>query len=188
VAAAIGRRLVGVPVGFIGFVPGLETGELGFGGEEGAGASFLRREGTVWTTDKDGICLALLAAEIMAVTERSPSELYAELESRFGPHFYARVDQPAGAEQRARLGKLTAEQVSATELAGEPIIARLTSAPGNGAAIGGLKVVSSSGWFAARPSGTEDIYKIYAESRQGPDHLSRIQEDARGIVASVLAA
>jgi len=188
VAAAAGRTLLEVPVGFKWFVPGLETGELGFGGEESAGAAFLRRDGSVWTTDKDGISLALLAAEITAVTQLSPSEHYAQIEGRFGPSFYARVDQLANGEQKAKLGKLSADQVKATELAGEPIVDKLTTAPGNGAAIDGLKVVSASGWFAARPSGTEDLYKIYAESYQGPEHLRRIQEDATRIVADVLAA
>jgi phosphoglucomutase len=183
VAADLGRRLVEVPVGFKWFVPGLLDGSVGFGGEESAGASFLRRDGSVWTTDKDGILLALLASEIQAATGRSPSEHYADLVARFGDPAYARIDAPATREEKAILAKLSPEQVTATELAGEPITATLTSAPGNGAAIGGLKVATESGWFAARPSGTEDVYKIYAESFRGPEHLARIQEEARDLVA-----
>jgi phosphoglucomutase len=186
VAADLGRRLVEVPVGFKWFVPGLLDGSVGFGGEESAGASFLRRDGGVWTTDKDGVLLCLLASEIQAVTGRSPSEHYADLVARFGDPAYARIDAPATREQKAVLGKLAPEQVTATSLAGEPITAKLTAAPGNGAAIGGLKVVTESGWFAARPSGTEDVYKIYAESFQGPDHLARIQDDARNVVNDAL--
>jgi len=176
-----------VPVGFKWFVPGLADGSVAFGGEESAGASFLRRDGGVWTTDKDGLLLCLLAAEITAVTGRSPSQLYTAQTERFGSPAYARIDAPATREQKARLGRLAPEQVTATELAGEPITARLTNAPGNGAAIGGLKVQSESGWFAARPSGTEDVYKLYAESFRGPEHLARIQEQAGAIVAAALA-
>jgi phosphoglucomutase len=186
VAEDLGRRLVEVPVGFKWFVPGLLDGSLGFGGEESAGASFLRRDGTVWTTDKDGLLLALLAAEILAVGGRGPGEEYAELVRRFGEPYYARVDAPATREEKAVLGRLSPEQVRAQELAGEPIVAKLTSAAGNGAAIGGLKVVTDNGWFAARPSGTEDVYKIYAESFRGPDHLLRIQEEAREVVGAAL--
>ena len=167
VAASLGRRLWEVPVGFKWFVPGLLDGSVGFGGEESAGASFLRRDGSVWTTDKDGILLALLASEIQAVTGRSPAEHYRELTDRHGAPAYARVDAPASREQKARLGTLDPSAVTATELAGEPITDKLTAAPGNGAAIGGLKVTTASAWFAARPSGTEDVYKIYAESLPG---------------------
>ena len=187
VAAGLGRDLLEVPVGFKWFVPGLSDGSLGFGGEESAGASFLRRDGSVWTTDKDGIVLALLAAEITAVTEKSPSRYYAELVDRYGDPAYARVDAPATREQKAVLSKLSSEQVGATELAGEPITATLTAAPGNGAAIGGLKVTTENAWFAARPSGTEDVYKIYAESFRGPDHLAEVQQAARELVSSVLS-
>ncbi|MFG1926236.1 phosphoglucomutase (alpha-D-glucose-1,6-bisphosphate-dependent) [Cryptosporangium sp. NPDC048952] len=186
VADSLGRRLVEVPVGFKWFVPGLLDGSVAFGGEESAGASFLRRDGRVWTTDKDGLILDLLAAEITAVTGKTPSVHYAALTERFGAPAYARVDAPATREQKARLGKLSPEQVTATELAGEPIVAKLTEAPGNGAAIGGLKVVTESGWFAARPSGTEDVYKIYAESFKGADDLARIQEEAREVVGAAL--
>ena len=187
VAAALGRRLDEVPVGFKWFVPGLLDGSVGFGGEESAGASFLRRDGTVWTTDKDGILLALLASEIQATTGRSPSAHYAELTERHGAPAYARVDAPASREEKARLGKLSPEAVTATELAGEPITAKLTRAPGNDAPIGGLKVVTESAWFAARPSGTEDVYKIYAESFRGPEHLAAVQAEAREVVAAALA-
>ncbi|MFI6759976.1 phosphoglucomutase (alpha-D-glucose-1,6-bisphosphate-dependent) [Micromonospora sp. NPDC050417] len=186
VAADLGRTLIEVPVGFKWFVPGLLDGSVGFGGEESAGASFLRHDGSVWTTDKDGILLCLLAAEIQASTGRSPSEHYADLVARFGEPAYARIDAPADRAQKAALSKLSPEQVTATELAGEPITATLTNAPGNGAPIGGLKVTTESGWFAARPSGTEDVYKIYAESFQGPEHLTRIQEEARALVTEVL--
>jgi len=186
VAADLGRRLMEVPVGFKWFVPGLEDGTIGFGGEESAGASFLRRDGGVWTTDKDGIILSLLASEITAVTDRTPSEHYADLVARHGDPAYARIDAPATREEKAVLGRLAPEQVTATELAGEPITAKLTTAPGNGASIGGLKVVTDSGWFAARPSGTEDVYKIYAESFHGPEHLARIQQEATGIVSAAL--
>ncbi|WP_410821258.1 phosphoglucomutase (alpha-D-glucose-1,6-bisphosphate-dependent) [Micromonospora sp. 050-3] len=186
VAADLGRPLLEVPVGFKWFVPGLLDGAVGFGGEESAGASFLRRDGSTWTTDKDGLLLCLLAAEIQATTGRSPSEHWAELAERFGAPAYARIDAPATREQKAVLGKLSPEQVTATDLAGEPITAALTTAPGNGAPIGGLKVTTESGWFAARPSGTEDVYKIYAESFQGPEHLKRIQEEAKNLVDEVL--
>ncbi|MCE1172983.1 MAG: phosphoglucomutase (alpha-D-glucose-1,6-bisphosphate-dependent) [Propionibacteriales bacterium] len=186
VAAELGRRLVEVPVGFKWFVPGLISGELGFGGEESAGASFLARDGSTWTTDKDGILLALLASEITAVTGSSPSQLYAALEARHGASSYARIDAPASREQKAKLAKLSASDVTATELAGEPITAILTHAPGNGAAIGGLKVTTASAWFAARPSGTENVYKIYAESLRGPEHLTRVQAEAKLVVDGVL--
>jgi phosphoglucomutase len=186
VVEGLGRRLVEVPVGFKWFVPGLLDGSVGFGGEESAGASFLRRDGGVWTTDKDGVLLALLASEIQAVTERSPSQLHADLVGRYGESAYARVDAPASREQKAALGKLSPSDVTATELAGEPITAKLTSAPGNGASLGGLKVVTENAWFAARPSGTEDVYKVYAESFRGPDHLARVQEEARAVVTAAL--
>ena len=188
VAADLGRRLVEVPVGFKWFVPGLISGELGFGGEESAGASFLARDGSTWTTDKDGILLALLASEIRAVTGSSPSQLYAAMEARYGASHYARIDAPATREQKATLAKLSASDVSATELAGEPITATLTHAPGNGAAIGGLKVTTASAWFAARPSGTENVYKIYAESLQSADHLAQVQAEAKEVVDAVLSA
>ncbi|HSK53740.1 MAG TPA: phosphoglucomutase (alpha-D-glucose-1,6-bisphosphate-dependent) [Jiangellales bacterium] len=187
VAEQLGRKLVEVPVGFKWFVPGLLDGSIGFGGEESAGASFLRRDGSTWTTDKDGILLALLAAEITATTGRTPSEHYRDLTARFGEPAYARTDVAASREQKAVLGKLSPEDVKATELAGEPITDRLTSAPGNGAALGGLKVTTESGWFAARPSGTEDVYKVYAESFRGPEHLARIQEEAQEVVGAALA-
>jgi phosphoglucomutase len=186
VASSLGRTLLEVPVGFKWFVPGLLDGSVGFGGEESAGASFLRKDGTVWTTDKDGILLALLASEILAVTGKSPSEHYRALTEQFGDPAYARIDAAATREQKAVLSKLSPEQVSATELVGEPITATLTSAPGNGAAIGGLKVVTESAWFAARPSGTEDVYKIYAESFKGPEHLAQVQEAAKEVVAAAL--
>ncbi len=188
VAADLGRRLDEVPVGFKWFVPGLLDGSVGFGGEESAGASFLRRDGSVWTTDKDGILLALLASEIQAVTGSSPSQHYATLTERFGDPAYARVDAPADRDQKARLGALSADAVTATELAGEPITAKLTTAPGNGASIGGLKVTTASAWFAARPSGTEDVYKIYAESFRGPEHLAQVQDAAREVVGAALGA
>jgi phosphoglucomutase len=187
VAADLGRRLLEVPVGFKWFVPGLLDGSVAFGGEESAGASFLQRDGSVWTTDKDGIILCLLASEITAVTGKSPSQLYAELTQRHGAPAYARIDSPATREQKAVLAKLSPEQVRASTLAGDPITAKLTTAPGNGAAIGGLKVTTESGWFAARPSGTEDVYKLYAESFKGPDHLHAIQDEAREIVAAALS-
>jgi phosphoglucomutase len=188
VAKSINRRLVEVPVGFKWFVDGLLEGTLGFGGEESAGASFLRRDGTVWTTDKDGIILNLLAAEMMAKMGRDPGQLYTELTSEFGSPVYERIDAPASPEQKAILQKLSPEQVEASELAGEPITAKLTSAPGNDAAIGGLKVVTQNGWFAARPSGTENVYKIYAESFRGKDHLRLIQQEAQSLIARVFAA
>jgi phosphoglucomutase len=187
VTAKLGRRLWEVPVGFKWFVPGLMDGSVGFGGEESAGASFLQLDGQAWTTDKDGIVLALLASEILAVTGRTPSELYAELAAEFGAPAYARVDAPASKEQKARLSKLSGDDIAATELAGEPITARLSTAPGNGAAVGGVKVVSENAWFAARPSGTEDVYKIYAESFRGPEHLAEVQAEAKKIVDAALA-
>ena len=183
---ALGRRLVEVPVGFKWFVPGLFDGSLGFGGEESAGASFLCREGSVWSTDKDGIILGLLASEILAVTGKTPSEHYRALEEEYGTSIYARTDAPASREEKATLAQLSPEQVKSTELAGEEIIAKLTKASGNGAAIGGLKVVSEHAWFAARPSGTEDIYKIYAESFRGAEHLRKVQEEAQKIVSAAL--
>jgi phosphoglucomutase len=186
IAADLGRRLAEVPVGFKWFVDGLLDGSYGFGGEESAGASFLRRDGSVWTTDKDGFIMDLLAVEITAREQKDPAEMYAALEERHGRSYYARMDAPATPAQKAALKDLSPEQVSADELAGEPIEARLTQAPANGAAIGGLKVVTKNGWFAARPSGTEDIYKIYAESFISEDHLGRIQDEARAIVSSVV--
>jgi phosphoglucomutase len=186
VVADLGRRLIEVPVGFKWFVPGLLDGSVGFGGEESAGASFLRRDGGVWTTDKDGILLALLASEIQAVTGRSPSQLHRDLTDHFGESAYARIDAPATREQKAALGRLSPDAVTATELAGEPITAKLTRAPGNDAAIGGLKVVTENAWFAARPSGTEDVYKVYAESFRGPDHLAQVQREAQEVVTAAL--
>ncbi|MEU0054657.1 phosphoglucomutase (alpha-D-glucose-1,6-bisphosphate-dependent) [Streptomyces sp. NPDC006184] len=186
VAADLGRQLVEVPVGFKWFVDGLVSGALGFGGEESAGASFLRRDGSVWTTDKDGIILALLASEITAVTDRTPSEHYAGLTARFGEPAYARIDAPATREQKALLGKLSPAQVTADTLAGEAVTAVLTEAPGNGAAIGGIKVTTDNAWFAARPSGTEDVYKVYAESFLGARHLARVQEEAQAVVLGAL--
>ncbi len=182
VAHGIGRKVIEVPVGFKWFVTGLLDGSLGFGGEESAGASFLRKAGGAWSTDKDGIILGLLAAEMTAVTGKDPGERYQALTERFGAPVYQRIDAPADREQKARLAKLSASQVTAGELAGRPITQILTEAPGNGAAIGGLKVVTDTGWFAARPSGTEDVYKIYAESFEGESHLKRIQEEARALV------
>ena len=182
VAHHLGRKLAEVPVGFKWFVDGLLDGSYGFGGEESAGASFLRKDGTVWTTDKDGIILDLLAAEITAVTGRDPGEHYQALASQFGASFYDRIDAPADAAQRNALKNLSAEAVTATELAGDKIVAKLTHAPGNGAAIGGLKVVTADGWFAARPSGTENIYKIYAESFKSAEHLQQIQAEAQQII------
>jgi phosphoglucomutase len=187
VARKVGRSLVEVPVGFKWFVPGLLDGSLGIGGEESAGASFLRGDGTAWSTDKDGIILALLAVEMMACTGRDPSELYADLTAELGAPVYRRVDAPATPHEKAILLGLSPDDVTARELAGDPIEARLTAAPGNGAVIGGLKVITRNGWFAARPSGTEAVYKLYAESFQGMDHLRRIQEEARAIVATALA-
>lgn len=186
VVAGLGRRLVEVPVGFKWFVDGLIGGTIGFGGEESAGASFLRRDGSVWTTDKDGIIMALLAAEMLAVTGVTPSQRYQALAAEYGAPTYARVDAPADREQKARLAKLSADEVSATELAGEPITAKLTEAPGNGAPLGGLKVTTTNAWFAARPSGTEDVYKIYAESFRGPEHLAEVQKTAREVVNQVI--
>jgi phosphoglucomutase len=188
VAEKLGRRLVEVPVGFKWFVDGLIDGSLGFGGEESAGASFLRRDGRAWSTDKDGLIMGLLAAEITAVTGRDPGELYTALTERFGAPAYERIDAAASPEQKSVLSRLTPEKVRASELAGDPIIARLTTAPGNGASIGGLKVVTENGWFAARPSGTEDVYKLYAESFKGTEHLRRIQDEARHIIADAFAA
>ncbi|OYO12442.1 phosphoglucomutase (alpha-D-glucose-1,6-bisphosphate-dependent) [Enemella evansiae] len=186
VAAELGRTLVEVPVGFKWFVPGLQSGEIGFGGEESAGASFLTRTGKTWTTDKDGILLALLASEIKAVTGSSPSERYADIERRHGSSAYARIDAEANREEKARLAALSPADVTATELAGEPIENILTEAPGNGAKIGGLKVTTADAWFAARPSGTEDKYKIYAESLKGPEHLAEVQSEAKAVVDQVL--
>ncbi len=187
VASKLGRKLVEVPVGFKWFVNGLLDGSLGFGGEESAGASFLRRDGTVWTTDKDGIIMDLLAAEMMARTGKDPGELYRDLTKELGEPVYERIDAAATPEQKAILSKLSPDQVRATELAGDTIIAMLTKAPGNGAAIGGLKVVTEQGWFAARPSGTEDVYKLYAESFRGPDHLRRIQAEAQSLIGQALS-
>ena len=186
VAKALGRKLIEVPVGFKWFVPGLSAGTLGFGGEESAGASFLKFSSKVWSTDKDGILLSLLAAEITAVTGKDPGVHYDELVLRFGRPYYARLDAPANAQARKALGALTPDKVAASTLAGEPITARLTHAPGNGQPIGGLKIVTESGWFAARPSGTEDLYKIYAESFVSEDHLKQIQVEAKAIVSQVL--
>ena len=188
VATSLGRRLWEVPVGFKWFVPGLIDGSVAFGGEESAGASFLRKDGTVWTTDKDGILLALLASEILAVTGKTPSQLYDELTAEFGSPVYQRVDAVASKEQKARLGKLNGSAITATSVAGHPIIAKLSEAPGNGAAVGGVKVVTETAWFAARPSGTEDVYKIYAESFEGAEHLMRVQEEAKAIVDAALGA
>jgi phosphoglucomutase len=188
VTASLGRRLFEVPVGFKWFVEGLLEGSLGFGGEESAGASFLRRNGAVWTTDKDGIILALLAAEMTARAGRDPGELYREVTRQFGESVYERIDAPATAEQKAVLERLTPQQVIATELAGEKIEAMLTTAPGNGSPMGGLKVVTANGWFAARPSGTEEVYKLYAESFLGEDHLRRIQQEAQKIIARAFAS
>jgi phosphoglucomutase len=185
VVAGLGRRLVEVPVGFKWFVDGLVDGSLGFGGEESAGASFLRRDGTVWTTDKDGIIADLLACELTAKLGRDPGEAYAGLTERFGAPVYRRIDQPATPAQKAALSKLAATDVTATELAGDPITAIVTDAPGNGAPIGGLKVTTGFGWFAARPSGTEDVAKVYAESFRGDDHLTRLLEEAHALVAAV---
>ena len=186
VADGLDRRLLEVPVGFKWFVPGLLDGSVAFGGEESAGASFLQRNGSVWTTDKDGILLALLASEITAVTGKTPSELYHGLTARYGEPAYARIDSPATREQKAALARLSPDQITADRLAGEKITAVLTEAPGNGEPIGGLKVVTETGWFAARPSGTEDVYKLYAESFRGPGQLAEIQEEARAVVAAAL--
>ena len=187
VAKHLGRRLVEVPVGFKWFVDGLFDGSLGFGGEESAGASFLRRDGTVWTTDKDGIIMGLLAAEILARTGKDPGEVYHALTEQFGAPVYQRIDSPATPEQKALLAKLSPDQVTAGELAGDPIQSMLTTAPGNGAPLGGLKVSAAKGWFAARPSGTEDVYKLYAESFAGEDHLRAIQREAQELLARVLS-
>jgi len=187
VAADLGGKLVEVPVGFKWFVPGLIDGSFGFGGEESAGASFLRTDGHVWTTDKDGIILALLASEILATTGKTPSQHYGELVARHGDPAYARIDAPANRDQKAKLATLSPDDVTADSLAGERISAKLTEAPGNGAPIGGLKVTTESAWFAARPSGTEDVYKIYAESFQGPEHLAQVQSEAKEVVAAALA-
>jgi phosphoglucomutase len=187
VAAGLGKPMVEVPVGFKWFVPGLIDGSFGFGGEESAGASFLRLDGSTWTTDKDGLILCLLAAEIIARTGRTPSEHYADLTAKHGEPAYARIDAPATREQKAALSALTPGAVAATELAGEPVTAKLTEAPGNGAAIGGLKVTTASAWFAARPSGTEDVYKIYAESFRGAEHLAQVQDEARDVVSAALS-
>ena len=186
VADGLGRRLWEVPVGFKWFVPGLLDGSVAFGGEESAGASFVRKDGTVWTTDKDGILLALLASEITAVTGQTPSQIYADLTDRYGDPAYERVDAPATAAQKAALGSLQGDAITAEELAGDPITAKLSEAPGNGAAIGGLKVTTHRAWFAARPSGTEDVYKIYAESFGGPEHLAQVQREAKAIVDAAL--
>jgi phosphoglucomutase len=186
VVAGLDRKLIEVPVGFKWFVEPLTGGTIGFGGEESAGASFLRRDGSVWTTDKDGIILALLASEILAVTGATPSERYTQLTDQYGAPVYARIDAPADREQKAMLAKLSAERVTTTELAGEPITAKLTHAPGNGAPLGGLKVTTANAWFAARPSGTEDVYKIYAESFRGPEHLAEVQQAAQQIVNKVV--
>jgi phosphoglucomutase len=186
VAAGLGRHLVEVPVGFKWFVDGLLDGSLGFGGEESAGASFLRRDGAVWTTDKDGPVMCLLAAEMLARTGKDPAQIYQALTERFGAPVYERIDAPATPEQKAVLARLSPEQVTAKDLAGDPIEAMLTSAPGNGAPIGGLKVATKRGWFAARPSGTENVYKLYAESFAGEDHLRRIQDEARELLHHVL--
>lgn len=187
VADSLGRKLIEVPVGFKYFVDGLSTGTIGFGGEESAGASFLMRDGKVWTTDKDGIILALLASEMTAATGKTPSQRYAELTASFGEPAYARVDAAASREQKAKLGKLSPADVTALELAGEAIIDKLTEAPGNGASIGGLKVTTENAWFAARPSGTEDVYKIYAESFKGAEHLAQVQKEAKALVDGVIA-
>jgi phosphoglucomutase len=188
VAADLGRRLVEVPVGFKWFVDGLLDGSVGFGGEESAGASFLRRDGTVWTTDKDGIIACLLAAELTATSGRDPGVAYGELTEQFGSPAYRRIDARATPAEKAVLGQLAADAVTASELAGDPITATITRAPGNGAPIGGLKVATASGWFAARPSGTEDVYKVYAESFRGPEHLARVQQEAQAVVSAALGA
>jgi phosphoglucomutase len=186
VVAGMGRKLLEVPVGFKWFVDGLISGTIGFGGEESAGASFLRFDGSVWTTDKDGIILALLASEILAKTGSTPSQRFDAITEKYGASTYARIDAPADREQKARLAKLSADQVTATELAGEPITGKLTTAPGNGAPIGGLKVTTENAWFAARPSGTEDVYKIYAESFKGAEHLAEVQQAAKELVNTVI--
>jgi phosphoglucomutase len=187
VVEKLNRKLIEVPVGFKWFVPGLIDGSVGFGGEESAGASFLKLDGSAWSTDKDGIILALLAAEITAVTGKTPSQRYEELTAQFGAPVYERIDAPATLEQKSKLGKLSADTVTASELAGEKITAILTHAPGNAAALGGLKVETENAWFAARPSGTENVYKIYAESFLGQQHLELVQSEAKQLVDNVLA-
>jgi phosphoglucomutase len=187
VTAKLGRKLYEVPVGFKYFVQGLLKGDLGFVGEESAGASFMRRDGSVWTTDKDGIIAALLAAEITATTKKDPGEIYQEFTKEFGDPLYDRTDAPATSQQRAKLAKITKESIQIPDLAGEKILTILTTAPGDGNAIGGVKVAAKNGWFAARPSGTEDIYKIYAESFSGKEHLQKIQSEAQTIVDKALA-
>jgi phosphoglucomutase len=186
-ASKIGRRLYEVPVGFKWFVPGLLDGSLGFGGEESAGASFLRKDAQVWTTDKDGIILSLLAAEITARTGRDPSELYEELTQELGAPVFERIDTPASKQEKAALLKLAPGDIHTSQLAGDAISEMLVNAPGNGAAIGGLKVITANGWFAARPSGTEDVYKLYAESFRGREHLQRIQTEARALISAALS-
>ncbi len=188
VATKLTRHLVEVPVGFKWFVSGLLDGSLGFGGEESAGASFLRQDGTVWSTDKDGIIMDLLAAEMMAKTSKDPAQLYRDLTNELGEPVYERIDAAATPEQKTILSKLSPDHVKATDLAGDKITAMLTKAPGNGAAIGGLKVVTANGWFAARPSGTEDVYKLYAESFKGKEHLKKIQEEAQALITKALAS
>jgi phosphoglucomutase len=188
VVARLGRRLVEVPVGFKWFVDGLLGGTLGFGGEESAGASFLRRDGSVWTTDKDGIVLGLLAAEMTAATGRDPGDLFRDLSRELGESAYRRIDAPASVAQKAVLARLSPQQVTSRTLAGEPISAMLTTAPAGGAPIGGLKVITASGWFAARPSGTEEVYKLYAESFKGPEHLDRIIEEAQTLIGGLVSA
>jgi phosphoglucomutase len=188
VAAALGRELNEVPVGFKWFVDGFSGGDCAFGGEESAGASFLRKDGSVWTTDKDGILLNLLAAEMIACTNEDPSQIYAQLEQRFGAPVYERIDAPADGRQKALLANLTPEHVTVSTLGGDPVLARITRAPGNDAPIGGLKVVTQNGWFAARPSGTESIYKIYTESFLGRDHLAMIQDEAKELVDRVFSS
>jgi phosphoglucomutase len=187
VAKNLGRRLLEVPVGFKWFVDGLLAGSLGFGGEESAGASFLRRDGSVWTTDKDGLIMGLLAAEMLARTGKDPGEIYGALTGQFGAPVYERIDAPATPGQKAILERLSPQQLSVSELAGDPIDAMLTAAPGNGAPLGGIKVVAKRGWFAARPSGTENVYKLYAESFVGQDHLRKIQEEAQELISRTLA-
>jgi phosphoglucomutase len=185
VAAGLGRRLDEVPVGFKWFVPGLLDGSVAFGGEESAGASFLRSNGEVWSTDKDGIIMGLLSAEIMARTGRDPGELYRDLTAQHGDPVYERIDAPASAEIKRKLAAASPDDLHSDQLAGEKIEKVLTTAPGNGADIGGMKVMSANGWFAARPSGTENVYKVYAESFRGPDHLRRIQQDAQALISSL---
>ena len=186
VCKGLPRPMLEVPVGFKWFVDGLVDGSLGFVGEESAGATFLRKNGTVWTTDKDGLILGLLAAEMTAVTGKDPGQLYADLTAKYGAPVYQRIDAAATKEQKAKLAKLSPSQVTATALGGDPITAILTEAPGNHAPIGGLKVTTDEGWFAARPSGTEDVYKIYAESFRGPDHLKQIQTEAQSVVTAAI--